>query len=48
VLTSPQSVAAKSMTDLATLIAGGRVEQGKKVFGGFKWRAGAQAAAAAD
>jgi pilus assembly protein CpaE len=48
VLTSPQSLAAKSITDLATLIAGGRVEQGKKVFGGFKWRPGVPAATAAD
>lgn len=47
VITSPQSVAAKSFTDLATLIAGGRVDSGKKAFGGFKWRGtNAQAAPA--
>ena len=39
VITSPQSVAAKSFGDLATLIAGGRVEQKGKMFGGFRWRA---------
>ena len=48
VVSSPQSVAARSLTDLATLIAGGRVEQGKKMFGGFKWRAPAQPAAATE
>jgi len=46
VLSSPQSVAAKSFTDLATLIAGGRIEQGRKVFGNFRWRPGAQPAPA--
>jgi MinD-like ATPase involved in chromosome partitioning or flagellar assembly len=40
VITAPQSVAAKSLSDLATLIAGGRLDQNRKVFGGFKWRPG--------
>jgi pilus assembly protein CpaE len=47
VITSPQSVAAKSFSDLATLIAGGRLEQKGKIFGGFRWR-GAQAPAPAE
>jgi pilus assembly protein CpaE len=42
VITSPQSVAAKCFSDLATLIAGGRVEQKSKLLGGFRWRSGAQ------
>jgi pilus assembly protein CpaE len=46
VVTAPNSVAARSFTDLATLIAGGRVEQGKKLFGAFKWRGGPQPAVA--
>ena len=46
VVTSPQSVVAKSFSDLATLIAGGRLEQKGKVFGGFRWRSNAQAAPA--
>jgi pilus assembly protein CpaE len=45
VMTSPQSVAARNFMDLATLIAGGRLEQKGKIFGGFKWR-GTQAAPA--
>jgi hypothetical protein len=44
-MTSPQSVAARNFMDLATLIAGGRLEQKGKIFGGFKWR-GTQAAPA--
>jgi pilus assembly protein CpaE len=47
VITAPQSVAAKSFSDLATLIAGGRIEQKGRIFGGFKWR-GAQASAPAE
>jgi pilus assembly protein CpaE len=45
VITAPQSVAAKSMTDLATVIAGGRIDKGGKLqLPGFKWRpAGAEA-----
>ncbi len=46
VITSPQSVAAKSFGDLATLIAGGRVEQKGKMFGGFRWRTTSQPAPA--
>ena len=38
VITAPVSVAAKSITDLATVIAGGRLDQGRKIFGGLKWR----------
>ena len=33
---------------LATLIAGGRVEQKGKVFGGFRWRSGAGQPAPAE
>jgi len=46
VVTSPQSVAAKSFSDLATLIAGGRIEQKNKALGGFRWRSNAQIAPA--
>ena len=46
VITAPQSVAAKSMTDLATLIAGGHVNKGGKLIPGFKWRPGTQPAVA--
>lgn len=45
VITSPQSVAAKSLTDLATMIAGGRVDKGGKLIPGFKWRPGGAAMA---
>lgn len=38
VVTAPQSVAARSFTDLATVISGGRLEQSKKTLGGFRWR----------
>ena len=43
VVTAPQAVAAKSFADLATLIAGGRLEQKGRGLGGFRWRPGAQA-----
>ena len=47
VITAPQSVAAKSLTDLATVIAGGRLDKpGGKILGGFKWRPGSTAAVA--
>jgi pilus assembly protein CpaE len=39
VITAPQSVAAKSLKDLATVVAGGRVGKPGKLSGGFKWRA---------
>jgi MinD-like ATPase involved in chromosome partitioning or flagellar assembly len=48
VVTSPQSVAAKSFSDLATLIAGGRIEQKGRGFAGFRWRQGAQAPVPAE
>jgi pilus assembly protein CpaE len=38
VITAPQSIAAKSLTDLATVIAGGRLDKGKLQLPGFKWR----------
>jgi MinD-like ATPase involved in chromosome partitioning or flagellar assembly len=38
VITSPNSVAAKSFGDLATLIAGGRVAQKGKVLSALRWR----------
>ncbi|HLB24411.1 MAG TPA: response regulator [Dehalococcoidia bacterium] len=39
VITAPQSIAAKSLSDLATVIAGGRVDRGGKLqLPGFKWR----------
>jgi len=46
VITAPQSVAARSLMDLATLIAGGRLDKGNKILGGFKWRPGTQPAVA--
>ena len=46
VITAPQSIAAKSLTDLATVIAGGRLDKGSKILGGFKWRPGSQPAVA--
>lgn len=49
IITAPHSVAAKSLSDLATVIAGGRAVNGGgggKKLGGFKWRAGVQPAAA--
>jgi pilus assembly protein CpaE len=45
VITQPNSVAAKSLTDLATVIAGGRIDKGGKLLPGFKWR-GSQTATA--
>jgi pilus assembly protein CpaE len=45
VITSPQSVAAKSLSDLATMIAGGRVDKGGNRIPGFKWRPGGAAMA---
>ncbi len=45
VVTAPQSVAARSFADLATVISGGRVQQGPKMLGGFKWRPTQPAAA---
>ena len=48
IITAPQSVAAKSLSDLAAVIGGGRpgrTSSGQKS-GGFKWRAGAQPAGA--
>lgn len=45
VITAPQSVAARGFTDLATVIAGGRVDAGRKKFNGFRWRQPAQAVA---
>ena len=48
IITAPQSVAAKSLSDLAAVISGGRAgrsSSGRKS-SGFKWRAGAQSAAA--
>jgi MinD-like ATPase involved in chromosome partitioning or flagellar assembly len=38
VITAPQSIAARSLTDLATVIAGGRVDKGKLQLPGFRWR----------
>jgi pilus assembly protein CpaE len=38
VITAPQSIAARSLNDLATVIAGGRVDKGKLQLPGFKWR----------
>ena len=46
VITQPSSVAAKSLTDLATVIAGGRIDKGGKLLPGFKWRGSTQPAAA--
>jgi pilus assembly protein CpaE len=47
IITSPNSVAAKSLADLATVIAGGKtVVTGSKKSGGFKWRPGSQPAPA--
>ncbi|HET6615645.1 MAG TPA: AAA family ATPase [Dehalococcoidia bacterium] len=46
VITTPQSVAAKSFFDLATAISGGRGEPGKRAFKGFKWRSGSAPAVA--
>jgi pilus assembly protein CpaE len=46
VITAPQSVAARSLVDLATIIAGGRIDRNNggtgKILGGFKWRPGTQ------
>jgi MinD-like ATPase involved in chromosome partitioning or flagellar assembly len=39
VITAPQSIAARSLADLATVIAGGRIDKGKLQLPGFKWRA---------
>ncbi len=38
VITAPQSTAAKSLTDLAKIVAGGRLDKKNKVQSGFKWR----------
>ncbi len=39
VITAPQSIAARSLSDLATVIAGGRIDKGGKLqLPGFKWR----------
>jgi pilus assembly protein CpaE len=46
IITAPHSVAAKSLADLATVIAGGGTERSARKLGGFKWRAGAQPAGA--
>ena len=46
VITQPNSVAAKSLADLATVIAGGRIDRGGKLLPGFKWRGSPQAATA--
>jgi pilus assembly protein CpaE len=49
IITAPHSVAAKSLSDLATVIAGGRLGRGGSgggKLGGFKWRAGVQSAGA--
>lgn len=48
VVTAPQSVAARSFTDLATVISGGRVETNKKAQSGFKWRGPQPAPAVAE
>lgn len=39
VITAPQSVVAKSLTDLATVVSGGRIGKVGKPSTGFKWRA---------
>ncbi|MDP9237333.1 MAG: AAA family ATPase [Chloroflexota bacterium] len=44
VITAPQSVAAKSLADLATVVVGGRVEKAGKTLGGLRWRAGSASA----
>ena len=46
VIRAPQSAAAKSYIDLATVLAGGRIDQGRKVLPGFKWRPSSQPAVA--
>jgi pilus assembly protein CpaE len=46
VITAPQTIAAKSLMDLATVIAGGRLEKTSKIRSGFKWRPGSQPATA--
>jgi pilus assembly protein CpaE len=45
VITAPQSIAAKSLVDLATLIQGGRLDKGPRILGNFKWRPGSAAVA---
>lgn len=47
-VSSPQSVAARSIADLATVLAGGRPENGRKPTNGLKWPARAQAPAGAE
>jgi MinD-like ATPase involved in chromosome partitioning or flagellar assembly len=43
IITAPNSVAAKSLSDLAAVIAGGGTERGAaKKQSGLKWRIGAQ------
>lgn len=47
VITAPASVAAKSLVDLATVIAGGRIDRGgARLPLGLRWRAGTQPATA--
>ena len=49
IITAPNSVASKSLSDLAAVIGGGRVGRngsGSGKQGGFRWRAGAQPAGA--
>jgi MinD-like ATPase involved in chromosome partitioning or flagellar assembly len=46
-VSSPQSVAARSIADLATVVSGGRPENGRKPTNGLKWPTRAQAAASA-
>jgi pilus assembly protein CpaE len=46
IITSPNSVVAKSISALAAVIAGGRFEPVGRKVGGFKWRPGAQPAQA--
>ena len=46
VIRAPQSAAARSYIDLATVLSGGRIDQGRKVLPGFKWRPASQPAVA--
>lgn len=46
VITAPQSIAAKSLMDLAKVVAGGRIEKQGKARSGFKWRPGSASAVA--
>jgi MinD-like ATPase involved in chromosome partitioning or flagellar assembly len=47
-VSSPQSVAARSIADLATVLVGGRPESGRKPSNGRKWPTRAQAPANAE